>query len=118
MTMATNSILGLDLLATAVIVVDEAGYVRYMNPAAENLFGLSNHNAQGAHLEALFKESHVLTAAMGYAREHNCSYSEHGLTLSANGHAVVHLSCTVTPVDMDSEFPGGGYLFEFRHTDQ
>jgi two-component system nitrogen regulation sensor histidine kinase GlnL len=118
MTTETNALSGLDLLATAVMVADESGHVRYMNPAAENLFGLSNRNAEGAHLQTLFKESHVLTAAMGYAREHNCSYSEHGLTLCANGHAVVHLSCTVTPVEMDAGFPGGVYLFEFRHTDQ
>jgi two-component system, NtrC family, nitrogen regulation sensor histidine kinase GlnL len=118
MTMATSALSGLDLLATAVMLVDEAGYVRYMNPAAENLFGLSTRSAEGAHLESVFKESYVLTAAVGYAREHNCSYSEHGLSLSANGHAVVHLSCTVTPVDFELCFPGESFLFEFRHTEQ
>jgi two-component system nitrogen regulation sensor histidine kinase GlnL len=118
MTTAINALAGLDLLATAVMLVDEAGYVRYINPAAENLFGLSNRNAEGAHLETVFKESFVLTAAMGYAHEHNCSYSEHGLTLSTNGHPVVHMSCTVTPVEVDAQSTAGGYLFEFRHTDQ
>jgi two-component system nitrogen regulation sensor histidine kinase GlnL len=118
MTMATSALSGLDLLATAVMLVDEAGYVRYMNPAAENLFGLSTRSAEGEHLESVFKESYVLTAAVGYAREHNCSYSEHGLSLSANGHAVVHLSCTVTPVDFELCFPGESFLFEFRHTEQ
>lgn len=116
--MANSTVSGLDLLATAVMLVDDAGYVRYINPAAENLFGLSNRNAEGSHLETVFKDSYVLVAAMGYAREHNCSYSEHGLSLSANGHAVVHLSCTVTPVEMDAHVPGGGFLFEFRHTEQ
>jgi len=100
------------------MLVDEAGFVRYMNPAAENLFGLSNQSIEGAHIEAVFKDSFVLSAAMGYAREHNCSYSEHGLTLSANGHPVVHLSCTVTPVELAPHVDGGGYLFEFRHTEQ
>jgi two-component system nitrogen regulation sensor histidine kinase GlnL len=116
--MATTSLSGLDLLATAVMLVDDTGYVRYMNPAAENLFGLSIRNAEGEHLEAVFKESDVLTAAIGYAREHNCSYAEHGLSLSANGHGVVHLSCSVTPVEVDPHVAGGGFLFEFRHTDQ
>jgi two-component system nitrogen regulation sensor histidine kinase GlnL len=60
----------------------------------------------------------VLTAAIGYAREHNCSYAEHGLSLSANGHPLVHLSCTVTPVEAEAHVDGGGYLFEFRHTQQ
>ncbi len=116
--MATTSLSGLDLLATAVMLVDDAGYVRYMNPAAENLFGLSTRNAEGAHLEAVFKDSAVLTAAIGYAREHNCSYAEHGLSLSSNGHGVVHLSCSVTPVEVDPHVPGGGFMFEFRHTEQ
>ena len=115
--MAATTLSGLDLLATAVMLVDEPGCVRYMNPAAENLFGLSNRNAEGAHLESVFKESAVLTAAMGYARDNNCSYSEHGLTLSANGHAVGHLSCTVTPVEMEAADPGS-FLMEFRHTEQ
>lgn len=114
---ATSALSGLDLLATAVMLVDDSGYVRYMNPAAENLFGLSNRNAEGAHLETVFKDSAVLSAAIGYAREHNCSYSEHGLTLSANGHAVVHLSCTVTPIEGDAH-AAGAFLFEFRHTEQ
>jgi len=116
--MVTTSLSGLDLLATAVMLVDDTGYVRYMNPAAENLFGLSTRSAEGEHLEALFKESGVLTAAIGYAREHNCSYTEHGLSLSANGHGVVHLSCSVTPVEVEAHVPGGGFLFEFRHTEQ
>ena len=116
--MANDALSGLDLLATAVMLVDDAGIVRYMNPAAENLFGLSNRNADGSPIESVFKESRVLAAAIGYAREHNCSYSEHGLTLAANGHAVVHLSCTVTPVEMEPHVAGAGFLFEFRHTEQ
>ena len=118
--MVTSALSGLDLLATAVMLVDEPGFVRYMNPAAENLFGLSTQNAAGEHLESVFKESVALTAAMGYARDNNCSYSEHGLTLSANGHAVVHLSCTVTPVEVEVEIDatGGTFLLEFRHTEQ
>ena len=45
--MANTALSGLDLLATAVMLVDESGTVRYMNSAAENLFGLSNQNAEG-----------------------------------------------------------------------
>lgn len=116
--MAPTALFGLDLLATAVMLADENGYVRYLNPAAENLFGLSTHNAEGAHLEDVFADSATLTSAIGYAREHNCSYSEHGITLTANGHSVVDLSCTVTPFDAEDRLPEGGFLFEFRHTEQ
>ncbi|MGZ5091256.1 MAG: nitrogen regulation protein NR(II) [Burkholderiales bacterium] len=115
--MPTSALSGLDLLATAVMLVDENERVRYMNPAAENLFGLSTRNAEGAALEALFDGGAVLDAAIGYARDNNCSYSEHDLTLSANGRGALHLSCTVTPVDFDVDVPPG-FLIEFRHIEQ
>jgi nitrogen-specific signal transduction histidine kinase len=36
--MTTRALYGLDLLATAVVLVDGGLAVHYMNPAAENLF--------------------------------------------------------------------------------
>ena len=74
-TMATTVLQGLDLLATAVMLVDEAWIVRYMNPSAENLFGLSSRSAEGQSLDTLFQGSETLTAALGYAQDNNCSYS-------------------------------------------
>jgi two-component system nitrogen regulation sensor histidine kinase GlnL len=115
--MAPSALIGLELLATAVMLVDENEIVRYMNPAAENLFGLSIRNVEGLPLEAAFEGSSVLASAMGYARDNNCSYTEHDLTLSANGHGALHLSCTVTPVDVNSAVPAG-FLIEFRHIEQ
>jgi two-component system nitrogen regulation sensor histidine kinase GlnL len=116
--MAAYALYGLDLLATAVMLLDADELVRYMNPSAENLFGLSTRNAEGAPIDALFEGSSVLTTAIGYARDNNCSYLEHDLTLSTNGHGALHLSCTVTPVDTTDELPEGGYLIEFRHIEQ
>ena len=116
--MAMNALHGLDLLATAVMVVDENERVCYMNPAAENLFGLSAHNAEGTPLETLFQGGGVLMSAIGYARDNNCSYTEHDLALSANGYGALHLSCTVTPVDTSGAEPMGGFLIEFRHIEQ
>ena len=115
---AFHALYGLDLLATAVMLLDERERVRYMNPAAENLFGLSSRNAEGAAIEVLFKGSSELSAAIGYARENNASYTEHDLTLAANGHDALHLSCTVTPIDELDAAPGGGFLIEFRHIEQ
>ena len=117
-TMAFNPLYGLDLLATAVMLLDEHERVRYMNPSAENLFGLSSRNAEGAAIEVLFKGSSELSAAIGYSRENNASYTEHDLTLATNGHDAVHLSCTVTPIDELEAAPGGGFLIEFRHIEQ
>ncbi|MDB5901815.1 MAG: two-component system sensor histidine kinase NtrB [Betaproteobacteria bacterium] len=118
MTMVTHALYGLDLLATAVMLINEHERVHYLNPAAENLFGLSSRNAEGTPIESLFTSGEVLTAAIGYARDNNCSYSEHDLTLSANGHGPFHLSCTVTPVESVGDLPGGACLIEFRQIEQ
>lgn len=117
--MANTALNGLELLATAVMLLDEHERVRYLNPSAENLFSLSNRNAARVPIDELFTSSDVLTAAIGYARDNNSSYSEHDLTLtSANGHGPWHLSCMVTPVDPGPDMPGGGVLIEFRHIEQ
>jgi two-component system, NtrC family, nitrogen regulation sensor histidine kinase GlnL len=116
--MAANALPGLDHLATAVLFVDENELVRYMNPAAENLFGLSSRNAESTPLDALFQGGNTLGFAIGYARDNNCTYSEHELTLATNGLTLLRLSCTVTPVEIDARGTGGGFLIEFRHVDQ
>jgi two-component system nitrogen regulation sensor histidine kinase GlnL len=108
---------GLDLLATAVMLVDEKQKVHYMNPAAENLFGLSRANVAGLMLDEVFADSAVLAAAVGYARANNSSYTEHDLTLGVSGHRL-HLSCTVTPVGLEESRSGEGFLLEFRHIEQ
>ena len=117
--MATYKLSGLDLLATAVMLLDEQDCVRYLNPSAENLFALSSRNAAGTPIDVLFKDSGVLVAAISCARSNNAGYSENELTLSSsNGHGAWHLSCMVTPVDSGADVPGGGVLIEFRTIEQ
>jgi two-component system nitrogen regulation sensor histidine kinase GlnL len=118
-TAAPRALHGLDLLTTAVMLLDDAERVRYMNAAAENLFGLSARSAEGFALEQLFSgDSAELSAALGYARANNASYTEHDVTLATNGHDPLHLSCTVTPVDAMDVGARGGFLIEFRHIEQ
>jgi two-component system, NtrC family, nitrogen regulation sensor histidine kinase GlnL len=116
--MTSAALSGLELLATAVMLVDESSGVRYMNPAAENLFELSSTNTAGLPLARLFSDDSVLVAAMGYARVNNSSYTEHDFSLEVSGRGKLHLSCTVTPVDLDGNDGGNGYLLEFRHIEQ
>ena len=117
--MTPAALSGLDLLATAVVLVDAGLAVEYMNPAAENLFETSSKNVTGQALDNVFTDTAVLKAAIQYARANNCSYTEHDLELGVNGHTRLHLSCTVTPAE-----PSGGVsygdrlLLEFRHIDQ
>jgi two-component system nitrogen regulation sensor histidine kinase GlnL len=117
--MTPAALSGLDLLATAVVLVDAGLAVRYLNPAAENLFEVSSKNVSGQMLSELFSGSTVLVAAAEYARAHNCSYTEHDLELRVNGHSRLHLSCTVTPVEYSAADPDGEQLLlEFRHIEQ
>jgi two-component system nitrogen regulation sensor histidine kinase GlnL len=116
--MALNALYGLDLLATAVMLLDENERVRYMNPAAENLFGVSSRNAEGAAIELMFKTSSELSAAIGYARQNSATYIEHDLNVTANGRGALHLSCSVTPVEANADTPRGGFLIELRHIEQ
>lgn len=109
---------GLELLATAVVLVDAGLVVRYVNPAAENLFETSIKNVAGESLDKLFPDSAVLMAAIQYARANNCSYTEHDLELGVSGHARLHLSCTVTPVELSGDPEREELLLEFRHIQQ
>jgi len=106
---------GLDPLATAVVLVDAGLSVRYMNPAAENLFETSSRNVAGQPLSGLFADFGLLMAAIGNARATSSSYSEHDLELTVNGRGRLHLSCTVTPVEPVSGDADEELLLEFRH---
>jgi two-component system nitrogen regulation sensor histidine kinase GlnL len=106
---------GLDLLATAVVVVDDAQSVVYMNPSAENLFELSHSSVATLTLDRLIGENAVLAAAIQQSRVNHAAYTEHELEVAA-GKQRLNLACTVCP----AELPGGGQamLLEFRQIDR
>lgn len=105
---------GLEMLATAVIVLDHRLRVKYANPAAENLFELSSKNIVDHAMDQVFQDPGRLLGAIHQALAENASVIEHELTLSTAGHAPFHLSCMVTPV----EIRGGRIVVEFQHIDQ
>src|SRR4051812_49791297 len=112
--MAVAALAGLDLLATAIVIVDRELIVRFANPAAENLFELSSKSLVGNALTEIFENDRVLGAAIEYAQANNCSYTEHDLKLGGPGHAKLHLSCTLSPVEIESWVAGWqGLLLEF-----
>ncbi len=100
---------GLDILATAVLLVDEQQRIRHINPAAENLFGVSAHHTLGRPLREILGPSHELVRALGSALEEGASFTEHDLPVAVNGQEL-HLSCTVTPVDYEA----GAAAIEFH----
>ena len=105
----------LDALATAVIILDRALAVVYLNPAAENLFKLSSKNVVGQRLDQVFADHAPLSAAIQYAIEHNCSYTQYDLTLSTPSLERLEVSCTATPTEIGEL---EGFLLEFSELHQ
>jgi len=113
--MLSAALPGLDLLATAVLVVDDGLTIMYANPAAENLFELGARQLQGRDIPELFPGAMRLITAINHARANACSFTEHDLELAVSGHAVLHMICCATPVE---EAAARAVLLEFRPMDQ
>ncbi|NIO39133.1 MAG: PAS domain-containing protein [Burkholderiales bacterium] len=101
---------GLETLATAVVVLDEGRSLRYLNPAAQNLFALSAKHVIGHSLARIFEDTAPLLAAIDYADTHKCSYTQHEMSMQLVGNGRLDLSCTVTPGDGPLS---GSFLIEF-----
>lgn len=102
--LSSSALQGLDLLSTAVMLVDEQDRVSYLNPAAENLFRVSRKSMVGHTLAEAFTDSRQLQDAASKARRDRCSYTQHELSiLVGNGGSPqkLPLTCTVTPYDVD-----------------
>ena len=115
--MSVPVFIGLDLLSTAVMVIDETGVIRFMNTAAETLFGFSSRSIAGTSFDRLFAENAVLRSAIRYALVNKCAYTEHDVELGIIGRGKLHLSCTASPIDLEGH-DAGSVLIEFRHIEQ
>ncbi|HEX2332801.1 MAG TPA: nitrogen regulation protein NR(II) [Burkholderiales bacterium] len=93
------SFAGLDLLATAVVVLDDEFTVRYANPAAENLLTAGARSLLGQPFLGLFAERADLERSLEEARVIHWDYSARNVTYVRTGRQPVPLSCTVTRID-------------------
>jgi len=116
--MSAVSLPGLEHLSTAVMLLDNNMRVKYANPAAENLFALSSRNLVGQPFPRALQGAARLDGAINQALRENASVIEHDLVLGMlPGQAVLHLNCSVTPVEPAG--PGGArVLIEFHQIDQ
>jgi len=108
-----NAFAGLDLLSSAVILLDSNLTIQYLNPAAENLFAASSRQLLLRPLAQLLGEPPGLAAALDNALANNWSYTGQNLTVHRHGAEALHLDCTVTPVEAGSI----RLLLEFRPID-
>jgi two-component system nitrogen regulation sensor histidine kinase GlnL len=93
------SFAGLDLLATAVVVLDDEFTVRYANPAAENLLTAGARSLIGQPFLGFFAERADLERSLEEARLIHWDYSARNVTYVRTGRQPVPLSCTVTRID-------------------
>jgi len=104
---------GLDLLSSAIVLVDADLVIRYLNAGAENLFEVSQRRLLGQPLSVLLGEPSGLTAALHNALHKNWSYTGQNLKIARSDAEPLHLDCTVSP----AEAVGIRLLLEFRPID-
>ncbi len=112
----TAAFAGLDLLSSAVILLDGELRIRHCNPAAENLFAVSQRACLGQPLAQLLGTPAALVAALKNALANQWSYTGHDIAVARDGDgtAPIHLDCTVSPVETGE----ARLLLEFRPIDQ
>ncbi|MBA2689916.1 MAG: PAS domain-containing sensor histidine kinase [Burkholderiales bacterium] len=105
---------GLDLITTAILLLDRRLFIRYANPAAESLFALNGNSLPQLPIDQILSGNDLFDSTLLSALESEASYNEHELTLMGPGQMQLQVSCTITPV----EFHGAALLLEFRQLDQ
>lgn len=91
-------------LATAVILLDEAASIVYLNPAAEQLLDVSGKSLLGHPVQQAFQEAGQLDNAIQHAVRDNTRYIEYDLALVTHAQARLHLRCTATPLQLDRRY--------------
>ncbi len=105
---------GLDLLATAVMVLDGKLSLRYVNPATEILLAQSGRSLVGHRLGELFSNAGAFEARLNEALSEERGFWDQTLALSRPAHETLYLNCLVTPI----ELPERGLMLELRPMEQ
>ena len=105
---------GLELLATAVVALDEALVVRYANPAAESLLATGAKSLLGQPFLQLFAEPDELERSLREARVTHWDYAARNVSYTRAGREPLPLACVVTGI----EAYGLALLVELRPIEQ
>lgn len=112
------SFAGLDLLSSAVILLDAQLRIRHCNPAAENLFAVSQRVCLGRPLVQLLGTPPTLMVALENVLANKWSYTGHDFIVAREQGEIsagpIHLDCTVSPIETEQ----ASLLLEFRPIDQ
>ena len=94
---------GLDLLASAVLLLDGEQAIRYINASGENLLATSSRGALGRRLAEICTCSTTLQGALENALENNWGYTGQNIEICRSDGELMHLNCTVTPLRIDAD---------------
>jgi two-component system nitrogen regulation sensor histidine kinase GlnL len=108
-----NAFAGLELLTTAVLMLDENLEVTYANPAAETLFAQGRSHLVGVPLERALPGNDEFVARLRQSLETDAGFNDNDLLLEVDGYPV-HLHCVITPVEAQD----ARLLLEFRELQQ
>ncbi len=106
--------LGLEHLASAVMLLDTSHKVVYANPSAEALFAFSSTQIANSHISEVFLNCETLQLAIENAVKENSPFREHEFAITTVRQRSFAVTCTVTPVDMQE----ASLLLEFQQMDQ
>jgi two-component system nitrogen regulation sensor histidine kinase GlnL len=105
---------GLELLSTAVLMLDESLKVTYANPAAETLFAQGRTHLVGVALDRALPGNDAFVERLTQAVAQEAGFNDNDLLLEVEGYPA-HLHCVISPV----ETPGEARLvLEFRELEQ
>ena len=90
---------GLELLATAVVALDERFVIGYANPAAENLLATGAKSLIGQPFLSLFLDREALSFSLEEARTTHWDYAAQNVTYTRAGREPLPLSCVITRID-------------------
>lgn len=107
-------LIGLDLLASAVLLLDTDGRISFANAAAENLLESSLKALTRQKLTSLFSNSDELAGICVQALEHKFADMRQDLTLERNGREPLHVHTIVSALNE----PHNGILIELRENVQ
>lgn len=114
MNILSTSLGGLDLLASAVLILDTEGRIAYANAAAESLLESSFKVLHQQRLAELFINGDKLAQIFQQARRHQFDEKREDLVLERPGRVPLQVNMTVTPLD-DTDNP---VLIELRENVQ
>jgi two-component system nitrogen regulation sensor histidine kinase GlnL len=104
---------GLELLNTAVLMLDESLNVTYANPAAETLFAQARKQMVGVPFDTTLPNNEEFVDRLAHALEAQAGFNDNDLLLEVEGYPV-HLHCVITPTEAGE----ARLVLEFRELEQ